>query len=145
MSDQKFDPVKEFVNLRDSVSKAVGEGIRGVASATNVFPAVDVYETEDSVIIYTEPLIGMSPEKIEVSMEDDILTISGETQRLVDVEDTAFLHRELRFGPFAREVRIPRKVKAAEAKASFKQGVLTISLPKVGGSTSQIINVTPAE
>lgn len=142
---EKFDPVKEFINLRDNISKSVGEGLRSVTAGAVGFPAVDVYETPDSVVVYTEPLIGLQTDSIEVSMEEDILTLKGETRPQVTVSDEAYLHRELRFGPFAREVRIPRKVKANEARAAFKQNVLTITLPKVEESTSQIIGVTPAE
>lgn len=147
MSEQKFDPVKEFVNLRDSLSKTVGEGLRTVTGVGPlVFPAVDMYETENSVVIYTEPLVGAEASSIEVGMEDDVLTISGKTEPQINIEDTAYLHRELRFGAFSREIRIPRKVKADAAAASFKKGVLTITLPKIEEKgKGQIITVTPAE
>lgn len=146
MSDRKsdFDPVKEFVSLRDNISKVVGDGLRNVAGA--VYPAVDVYETEDAVIVYTQPLKNADKNSFEVSMEAQTLTISGKTEPPTDVDDEAYLHRELRYGSFNRTVQIPRDVKANEAKAAFKDNVLTITLPKqeqpAGG---QIIDVTSAE
>lgn len=147
MSEQKFDPVKEFITLRDNISKSVGEGLRTVTGVGPlVFPAIDMYETEEAVVIYTEPLVGLDAASIEVSVEDDVLTISGETKPQVEVEATAYLHRELRFGPFAREIRVPRKVKTDAAKATFKKGTLTITLPKIPQENKgQIISVTPAE
>jgi HSP20 family protein len=144
MTEQpKFDPVKEFVSLRDNLSRAVGESLRAATGTT--FPAIDMYETDDAVIIYTEPLLGADPSKFEVSMEDDMLVISGETQAHIQIDDSAYLQRELRFGAFARTIRIPRKVKATEARATFKKSVLTITIPKQTDSGSQIIGVTPAE
>jgi HSP20 family protein len=143
MTEQKFDPVKEFVTLRDSISRAVGESIRTVSGMT--FPAVDVYETEDAVILYTEPLLGADPARFEVSMENDLLTISGETRPHVNVDDSAFLHRELRFGAFSRTIQLTRKVSAAQAAAAFKHNILTVTLPKIHDEDNPIIGVEPAE
>ena len=145
MSEAKFDPVKEFVSLRDNISKAVGDSIRTAVGTTTLFPAVDVYETENEVVIITEPLIGAQPASFEVSMQEDVLTIGGETTSDLDIPEEAYLHRELRFGVFSRDVRITRPVKSTEAKASFKNNRLTITLPKREDNASQIINVTPAE
>ncbi|GAB4510658.1 MAG: Hsp20/alpha crystallin family protein [Anaerolineae bacterium] len=142
---EKFDPVKEFMHLRDNITKTVGESLRTVTGVVSAYPALDVYETETDVVITTDSMVGLLPESIEVSMEDDMLTVTGETRNPLELPETAYLHRELRFGAFKREVRIPRKVKASEAKAAVKKGVLTITLPKVGEPASQIIGVTQAE
>jgi HSP20 family molecular chaperone IbpA len=78
MSSQKIDPVKEFANLRDTVSKAIGQSIQTLTGG--IYPLVDIYETEDSVIVQTSPIDGAVPNSLEVSMDDDLLTITGETQ-----------------------------------------------------------------
>jgi len=140
---QKFDPVREFVSLRDNLTKAVGQTLKVVNDV--IFPAVDVYETDQAVIIRTEPLIGVDVSQVEVSMEDDLLIISGETKDDLIIDDAAFIQRELSFGPFKREIRIPRRVRSSEAKASFKQGILKITLPKEQSAGTQIVDVTPAE
>jgi HSP20 family protein len=144
MTDQtpKFDPVKEFTNIRDNLTKAVEQGIRNVAGGS--FPLLDIYETADAVVIRTEPMIGAAADSIEISMENDVLTLSGETKNDLAVADGAYLLRELRFGKFTRSVRIPRKVRAEQAAAKFRNGVLTVTLPKLPDN-SQIINITPAE
>jgi HSP20 family protein len=145
--EKKFDPVREFVNIRDSLGRAVEQGIRRVAGTPPrlTFPAVDVYETEDAVFVRTEPLLGADAGSIEVSMENDMLTISGATMDDPTLSAASFLSRELIFGTFSRAVRIPRKVKSGEAKASFRQGILTVRLPKVEDSSAQIIKITPAD
>lgn len=143
MPEEKFDPVKEFITLRDNLSKAVGQSLRNVAATS--FPAVDIYETERQLVIYTEPLLGADPSSIEVSVEDNVLFLSGTTHPHVDIPDTAFLQRELIHGPFSRAIPLPRQVKAAEASASFKNDILTVTLPKEEPKNSQIVDVTPAE
>lgn len=78
-------------------------------------------------------------------MEDDVLVISGETKDTADIPPEAFVSRELRFGPFTRSIRMVRKVDATAAKASLKNGALTVTMPLLSDSTSQIIEVTPVE
>ncbi len=143
MPNQKIDPVKEFANLRDSVSRAVGQSIQSLTGG--VYPLVDIYEIEDSVIIRTSAIDGILPDSIEVAMEDDMLTIRGETRSGDDIPDEAYLQRERRFGKFARSVRVPRAVDSEAAQAHFKSGVLTITLPKMADTRPQVIEVTEAE
>ncbi len=140
----KFDPVKEFVTLRDNISKVVGHSIKSVTGAL-AYPAIDVYETEEAVVVVTQPLIGLEADSTEVSMEHDILIISGTTVPNAEIPQTAYLHREIQFGTFTREIRIPRLVKASDAAASFKNRVLSITLPKVEVGSSQVIDVAPIE
>lgn len=141
----KFDPVKEFVSLRDNLTKAVEQGLKTVAAGGGVYPAVDVYETDEVVIVRTQAMIGAVLDTIEVSMENDVLTITGENHNDLTIPDTAYLWRELRFGKFTRTVKIPRAVRAEQAAAKFKNGILTITLPKVPNTPNQIIQITPAE
>ena len=145
MTEQKFDPVKEFINLRDNISKTIGQSIRNVTGATGEFPAVDIYETETTVIVYTEPLLGVVAASIEVDMEENNLTIRGETRSKRNIPEADFIRRELTFGTFSRTIAIPRVVNPNAAAASLKQGVLTVTLPKVSQVADQIIAITPTE
>lgn len=144
MTEQKFDPVKEFVNLRDSIGKAVEQSIRGI-TGSSTYPALDIYETTEAVFVRAAFIAGLDPQSVEVSMEGEVLTISGQAEDPLTVDETAFLQRELQFGAFSRAVRIPRKVDASQASANIKKGVMTIKLPKIQGKTPHIINITPAE
>lgn len=143
MAEQKFDPVKEFVNLRDSIGKAVEQSLRGMTGSS--YPALDMYETAEAVFVRAAFITGLDPHSVEVSMEGEVLTISGQAEDPLDVNEATFLQRELQFGAFSRAVRIPRKVDANQASASIKKGVMTITLPKVQGKKPHIINITPAE
>jgi HSP20 family protein len=128
MSARKFDPIKEFAGLRDSLSHSLGQSVGVVAG--NLYPLVDIYETDESVIVRTAPLDG-ELENVEVMMEDDLLLITGATQPDDDLPRESYLQRERRFGKFSRVLRIPRAVHAEQAVARCKKGVLTITLPKV--------------
>lgn len=143
--EQKFDPVKEFINIRDSISKTIGQSLKNAAGITPDSPALDIYETEDEVIVCTAPIPGIVSSSIEISMEDEVLTIAGEAEPDPTVPESAYIHRELVYGQFSRSVPIPRAVDSSEASASLKNGVLTVKLPKQAKKAEQIIEVTPTE
>ncbi len=129
MSEEKFDPVKEFTTLRDNLSKIVEQSVKGFAGMQVI--RVDVYETADEVIVRTGPIDGANPESFDVSIENDLLTISGTTFPDTDirVEATPIL-TERRFGPFTRAVKLPHPVENELSRAKFRDGKLTITLPK---------------
>lgn len=144
MPEEKFDPIKEFTNIRDQLSRAVEQGVKGVVSANSLF--IDIYETADSLVVRTSPIDGANPESIEVSVENGVLTISGQTLADQDIPaDTTYITRERRFGAFTRGIRLSHPVQGDAAQAKFKNGTLTITLPKVVDSRPQVIDVTPAE
>ncbi len=105
---------------------------------------MDIYETDDAVIVKTAPMIGVQPEDIDVSITADALTIRGETRPEDDVQSDSYLRRERKYGPFSRTVSIPRPVKADQAVADFKEGVLIITLPKADEARPRTINVEGA-
>lgn len=92
-------------------------------------PTVDVYQTEDSVVVET-PLAGVNPDDVEVSIEDNILTIKGETKRKSEVDEENFYRKEVRHGSFHRQVALPTPVQEDKAEATSKDGMLKISIPK---------------
>jgi HSP20 family protein len=130
------DPLRE---LRDAVDRVLQEGAAAVQGIESL--AVDMYETDTTVVVVTT-VVGATPDTIDVSMTDDKLTISGETQPGVEVDESAYLRRERRFGKFARTVQVPRPVVAEEASASYKHGVLTITIPKVPEAQSKKVEIT---
>ena len=92
--------------------------------------AVDVYETNDSVVIKARTA-GVNREDLDVSISDGILTISGTLSSGDDVEATNWHIQECYWGEFSRTVALPVAVKEEEANAALKDGVLTVSFPKV--------------
>jgi HSP20 family protein len=136
MSEEKFDPVKEFTNLRDNLSKVVEQSVRGFVGSQTV--RVDVYETPDEIIVHTAPIDGVNPTNIDVSIENELLTISGTSFPDTDIRAEATpVFTERRFGAFTRVVKLPHPVDQELARAKFQDGRLTITLPKKAPLPSQ--------
>lgn len=131
MSNDKFDPMREIANLRQSVSKAIEQGIHSVQQMANPHAniKVDVYELDDTLTIRTQPIDGLVASSIEVSVEGSVLTISGVTQAEDVPADVSYFLQERTFGTFARQIPLSVPVKANAAKARVRSGVLTITLP----------------
>ncbi|MFA5986817.1 MAG: Hsp20/alpha crystallin family protein [Parcubacteria group bacterium] len=95
----------------------------------NFAPAIDVYQDNDDLIVETS-LPGMDPENIDISVENDVLTISGETKEKKEVKREDYYRKEIRQGSFSRSVILPAAVKGSEATAEYDNGVLSIRMPK---------------
>jgi len=91
--------------------------------------AVDMYETDDDVVVKTT-VPGVKSEDIDVSITGDVLTIKGETKSEEKVEKANYIRQERRYGAFSRSLTLPSTVMADKATAEFENGVLTLTLPK---------------
>lgn len=92
-------------------------------------PKIDISEDEKSIDIAAE-LPGLDEKDIQVSLKDDVLTIKGEKKHEDEKKDKDFYRVERSFGSFERSIRVPQEIDADKIKASFKKGVLKVSLPK---------------
>ncbi len=131
-------PWQELASLRDNMNRILEEGIAAVGGGATL--ALDIYETSDAVIVEAGPIAGIAGEDIEVSITNNVLTIQGETKE-EPKEDVHYLRKERRFGAFSRSVTIPRPVKAEEAVAKFKNGILTITIPKAEEARPRVIDI----
>jgi HSP20 family protein len=135
MSITRWDPWGEMVSLRDAMDRLLSESFirpRGEGGgATAVSLAVDVREEGDNFVV-TAPVPGVAPDDVEITVLGDTVRIRGERrdERQEGDEGKRWLVREQRFGSFERMVRLPTPVKADGARAEFKDGILTIALPK---------------
>lgn len=117
-----FDPFEEM----DRNFPALMPTMRGVEAFT---PAVDVYEDKDNVIVETQ-LAGIDPEKVDISIENDVLSIKGESEKQSEVEEKNYYRKEIRRGSFYRSVALPAHVDGNRAEAVAEDGVLKITIPK---------------
>lgn len=92
-------------------------------------PAVDIYEKDNRIVAKAE-IPGARPEDIKLSVDGNILTISGEKKEEHETKKENYYQLESFYGKFQRTVELPSDVKAEEAKAAYKNGVLSIELPK---------------
>lgn len=93
------------------------------------FPAMDLYEDGDSVIVETE-LAGVDPENVKISIENDVLMIKGESEKKTEVDDKNYYRKEIKRGSFYRNVQLPTKVNGDKAEALTEGGILKITIPK---------------
>ena len=92
-------------------------------------PAIDVYQDNDNVIVET-PLPGVDPEKVDITIENDVLTVSGQTEDSQEIKRENYYRKEVRKGSFSRSVILPMSVKADMAEAHSEKGILKIVIPK---------------
>ena len=92
-------------------------------------PAIDVYQDKDNVIVET-PITGVDPEKLDISVENDVLTITGESEHKSEVDEKNYYRKEIRYGAFHRSVALPASVDGAKAKAEYEDGILKVVIPK---------------
>jgi HSP20 family protein len=103
-------------------------------------PALDVTEGKDAITVKAE-LPGVEPKEIAVSLEGDLLTIKGEKEQKKEEKDERQHRIERSWGAFMRSVRLPAPVDGSKVTAAFKNGVVTVTLPKAPGAKGTAIPV----
>ena len=127
-------PIGNLFNLHNEMGRVFGDLLGSNEAVTNTessswVPTVDISETENNYEIHAE-LPGVLEEDVNVSVTDNLLTIKGD-KRQVEKSDDRNIHRiERRYGTFQRSFTLPRQVNSTKIKAGFKDGILTLDIPK---------------
>ena len=120
-------------SLRDELDRLFEAPLAELARSSQLFsgwtPAIDLYEDKDNFIAKVE-LPGMKKENLDVSLNEGVLTITGERKMEERHQDAETYRTERFFGRFHRSLALPKPVAADKVKASYKDGVLTVTLPK---------------
>jgi len=103
-------------------------------------PAVDMYEDKDNIIVETQ-LGGIDPEKVDISIENNVLTIKGESEKKSEVEEKNYYRKEIRRGSFYRSIPLPTKVDGDQAAAVSEGGILKITVPKAAELKPKTIKI----
>lgn len=96
---------------------------------TNWLPAVDLIEKDDEFVAKVE-LPGVSKDDVKITMQDNILTVRGEKKEEKETRQSNYHRLERSYGSFQRSFTLPNAVKADKVEAQYKDGILTITLPK---------------
>jgi HSP20 family protein len=91
---------------------------------------VDVYETGGEIVIQSA-IAGVNPEELDISIESDMVIIKGKREKTFEKEEINYFYQECHWGPFSREIILPVDVDAGKARATMKNGILTIRMPKI--------------
>lgn len=122
---QDWNPFRELERLQEEFDRGSGLGL----IETEWLPAIDVRDTKDSLVVKAD-LPGLNKEDIQVSVEDNILTIKGEKKKEEKKQEKDFVHEERIYGMFMRTMTLPATVDADQVKAVYKNGVLELTLLK---------------
>jgi len=134
-------------NLRDELDSLFElPFLSNFANQTQLFsgwtPALDLYQSNDNVVAVVE-LPGMRKEDIEISLHEGMLTISGERKQETP-EDEKAERSERYIGKFRRSVTLPSRVDTSKVNATYKDGILTVTLPKAEEAKPRKIQVNVA-
>ncbi|TNF88433.1 MAG: Hsp20/alpha crystallin family protein [Gammaproteobacteria bacterium] len=145
MNMQLWNPFQDFENMLERYSKSglsnIGKQLSTEMSFADWSPSVDIEEEEDKYVIKAD-LPGVEKEDIEVKLENNVLSIRGEKKTEKETGKGTKRHRTERFhGTFARSFTLPETVKADEVDASYKDGVLLLTIPKEEESKPKSIDI----
>jgi len=130
----RWEPFRDLISLREAMDRLFEESIvrprAGWLAPVGVKAlAVDMYETDDAVIVKSA-IPGVKPEDLNLSITGDTLTIRGETMADEEIKEEHYIRRECHYGSFCRTLTIPVPIVSDKAEAEFEDGVLTLTLPK---------------
>jgi HSP20 family protein len=117
-----------------------GAGFAGGQS----WPAVDIVNTEDAFVVVAS-LPGVKPDQVDITLEDQTLSIRGQIGDDTETEGGEYLYRERKFGTFSRQIEFPTRVEGESAEASFEHGLLRLRVPKAADTKPRRIAIKPAE
>ena len=139
----RWEPFREFSTLQDRMNRLFRESFEGQdqALATSSFaPAVDVYEDEHQVTLKIE-VPGIDEKDIDVRVENNTLTVSGERKIEKEEKEENFRRVERQYGSFTRSFTLPSSVDTGQVSAHYDKGVLKISLVKKAEAKPKQIKV----
>ena len=105
-------------------------------------PLVDVIDKKDSILVKAE-LPGIDKKDVKISLSENILTIRGERKEEKEIKKEDYYCCERAFGTYSRTIALPVEVDKTKAKATFKNGILEITLPKIEETKTKEIEIQP--
>ncbi len=125
----------DVVGLKDQIDRLF-DGFPGLLGDRDLgimegiwSPAIDIYDSKDNLLIRAD-VPGMTKEDIDVTVHNNVLTVRGEKKKETETKSKGFIRQERFSGSFNRSVSLPSEVDASKVKATYKEGVLEIVLPK---------------
>lgn len=145
----RWEPFRDLVTTQDRLNRLFNETLGRVwgdeGSRTGSWiPAVDIYETEQSVVLKAE-LPGVDPKDVEVTVHEGTLYLKGERKYESEVKEENYHHVERAYGGFARSLTLPASIDEEKVQAEFKDGVLTLTMPKREEAKAKKIKISTSK
>jgi HSP20 family protein len=135
-----IDPLAEFQQLSKMMDRAFGVQESSIDNASYALP-IDIYERDNNFYIRAA-VPGVDPGDLDISVENNVLTIRGETrQEWENTSDTKVYRREYRYGSFSRSIHLPEQLELDKIDAEFKNGFVTITIPRAEAAKPKALKV----
>ena len=141
MAIVRWEPTREVASMEVDRLNRMFENLYNDAFSRTWTPAVDIYETADHQVVVKVELPGVSKDEVKIVMQENMLTIRGEKKQEMESKGSNYRKVERSYGSFQRSFTLPSTVKGEKIEASFKDGVLSISLPKAEEARRKEIEV----
>jgi HSP20 family protein len=128
MAIVRWDPWRELAGFERQFDELFGRG-RSTGRQGTWVPALDVHQDGDTMVICAE-IAGVDPAQVEITINDDVLTVSGKREEDRKVEEGQWIRRERVTGQFQRSISLPPGVDPGKVKADAKNGVIEIRVPR---------------
>ena len=131
----KWSPWHEMPSLQDRINRFSGDALAWPRATEADFaltqwnPAVDIYDNEESIVIKAE-LPGVEKKDIAIDLKDNVLSLRGERTYTNEVTEDNYYRKERAYGKFSRAFALPADMNPETIKADYKDGVLTVTIPK---------------
>jgi HSP20 family protein len=128
----RFEPFRGVSTLQDQINRLFSDVLERTGENSNLTswaPAVDIYETEHELVVKVD-LPEVDPKDLDIRVENNILTIRGERKFESKVSEDKYLRVERAYGSFSRSFSLANTVNSEAIKADYRDGVLTLSIPK---------------
>jgi len=139
----RWDPFRSLTAFQDQFNRMFESSLKANQDnsvLTTWAPAVDIYETENELVVKAD-LPDVDEKNIDVRVENNMLTIRGERKFEESVKEDNYLRVERTYGSFSRSFSLPNTVKTEAIKANYKNGVLTVELPKRAESKPKQVKI----
>lgn len=139
---RRWEPFRELVSLRDDMDRLFRSFFGGPLEEVEGFwaPVIDIEEDNDSYYVRAE-VPGIKKEEIKISVRGNALSLSGERKQESETKNKTFHRVERSYGRFKRTISLPSEIDAEKVKATYKDGILTVTLPKPESTKPKEIEV----
>jgi len=138
MALMRWEPMGELESMRRAMDRMFDQmlgggslsrmGLPSLDVGKGFLPSVEVYATDDEVVVKAE-LPGLDAKDVNVEILEDQIVLTGELKKEEEIKEDNYYRTERQYGHFERAIPLPNRVRDADAKATFKNGVLTIRAP----------------
>ena len=140
----RWEPLREFVGLQRDMNRLFDSlartGDSGLGSNIAFIPAAEIQETPEAIHLKLE-VPGMEAQDLDVQVTAEAVSINGERKSETKTEEKGVTRSEFRYGSFRRVIPLPARIKNDQVQAQYKNGVLSLTLPKAEAEKNKVVKV----